>query len=114
VPRLKILKKRPPQPAATRGTAYRPAASLPSRDVAAENSCFKRVFGVGTRAPKLTFVSRLQLSRSEDMQVESGVWSCIPLSNLMQLRAATTAELAHRTRIGYQDFPKQQPERGRL
>src|ERR1700736_7004256 len=43
-------------------------------------------------------------------QKTGGVWSCIPQSNLMQLAAAKTAELAHRSRIGYQGIPNQQPK----
>jgi hypothetical protein len=48
--------------------------------------------------------TRTLLSRTEDI-------SCIPTANLMQLRAAKTAELAHRSRFGYQR-PNQQPKRG--
>jgi ribosomal protein L37AE/L43A len=80
----------------------------------AENSRSKRTFGRSVRASKLTSRHDCNCRDQKTRKFGSGVWSCIPVSNLVQLRAATTAELAHRTRIGYQDFPKQQPERGRL
>jgi hypothetical protein len=51
--------------------------------------------------------ARASLSRDEDIRPPR---SCIPMTNLMQWRAAKTAELAHRSRIGYQGIPNQQPK----
>src|SRR5215469_9692700 len=49
----------------------------------------------------------MQLSRPKD---KTGVGSCIPVSNLMQLRAANTAVLAHRSRFRLLGHPESTPK----